>query len=639
MATAKYLELAVILKAVDQMTGTVRNAVGGTANAYSNLQNSQEKAQAAMQRGLTMGAGARVGLDILKKFVGAYGDVDEAQRDLRASIMRPGGYIDESLYKRFVSLSEYLSRRYAGTQMDYIEMIRAMKENRLDPKDILAGTGEAIAELSEVFKTAPAMAAIFAARLRNDMRVPSTEMQKMVDLALRLKRVGVGHTGDETISMLTEFYSKAGLGASNLKLYGTQNAMELGALGGMFIAKGQDAPSVGTTFRRILDNISNADKLKKVNDEAEKFGKHLVFFDKAGKFMGIKNFVGQLTTLQGMAPQDIASILGPAGSAQGMSGDVLKAIANTGKEDYADFLKRIADQGTLGQAVVEQQKGQNQQWKIAKSDIDNLTASIGKGYNPAVMTAIKLTQNWSNGMSGFVKNHSTTAGVIEGLAAVAVGGLAIGSAFSFLKAAWFYSGMARVGGFLADVSGLTTVTNTVGYIGSTISASFGGSLAAVTGVASGLAEIAAALATIYALYEAIPMIGKGIKSTYNGLVSEVEDTWNYQVNGIKPKGEPKRRTPMAMGEMESILRGAGANKARQEREKKKRDDMEPAMRSQLMKSPHSGEPALHYNPVITIQGNTTNDHMDVINKMLDSHKNEIGNMLRGMKNNNKRLDY
>lgn len=452
MSAGKYLELAVILKAVDQMSGPIRNALGSASSGYSQLLNSQEKAQLNMRKGLNMGAGAVVAIDLLKDLANKYGDVDDAQRDLRISMLKPGGGLDEKLYGKYIGLEKQLSNSYGESQASYIGMIRAMRENRIEGVDILGGIGNADAVLAKVFKTLPEESALFSARMKNDMKVPANEMLKMIDLVARLKQVGVGHTGSETITDLTEFYSKAGLGAVNLGLHGTNDAMELGALGGMFIAKGQDAPSVGTTFRRIFDNIANPKKFKLMNDEAAKFGKHLEFFDKAGKFKGVQNFVAQLSTLQGLSTQKITQILGPAGSAQGMSGDVLKFISMHGQSDYLDFLKRIADQGTLADKLAERMQGQNVEIQKATTAFENLEVNLGKTFNPTVIKATSLTSKFFNALSEFTEGHPLVTKVVAGLALLATGAMALGAAAHFANAAWTTWGAGSVFRWIAGTN-------------------------------------------------------------------------------------------------------------------------------------------------------------------------------------------
>jgi len=120
VANNKFLELAVVLSAVDSSLSRVTGrALSGINNGYSQLANNQQRADEAMRNGLKMGGGAKVAIDALAELSKKYGNVQEAQQDLRVSMMRAGGVIDEDVYKKDMELAEKLSAKYAGTQMAY----------------------------------------------------------------------------------------------------------------------------------------------------------------------------------------------------------------------------------------------------------------------------------------------------------------------------------------------------------------------------------------------------------------------------------------------------------------------------------------------------------------------------------------
>jgi 23S rRNA pseudoU1915 N3-methylase RlmH len=637
----KYLELAVILSAVDNMSGTIRNALNNTSSGYNSLANSQERADAQMRSGLKMGAGAKAAIDVLASLQKKYANVQEAQQDLRVSMLKPGGGIDERMYQKDVALAELLSKKYAGTQMAYYDMIRAMGENRIDGKDILGGIGNAVGALSELFNTMPAESALFAARMKNDMKVPAAEMIKMIDLVARLKQVGAGHTGAETIQNLTEFYSKAGLGATNLGLSGTHDAMELGALGGMYIAKGQDAPSVGTTFRRIFDNIANVKKMKEMNEEAAKFGKHLVFFDQAGKFKGVQNFVAQLSTLQGLGTSQISQILGPAGSAQGMSGDVLKSISLSGKDDFQNFLFRISDQADIMDKVTEKQKAYNQVARITESNVENMEANIGKSYNPLVQSAAKLTGEWANALSEVAKQHQTATATGAGAVGIVGGALALGSAIQFIRAVWNYSKLP----VLFSALGRTALFDTLAVGAERFAFSILRTvIPAIESMLVTLGEIALPLGLLYAVLKYPQQFGKAIKDISMPVLhapgaayDAIKKTWDYQVNGIKtPDVKSAPVGPLDFVKLNKQLDSAKHNQPNLTQFLK--DDLAKGSLGGPQKryeSPHAGT-TIHYAPQVSVYGENAGSNFK---KMLDDHKNELMRILNAQKNDHARFAY
>jgi hypothetical protein len=258
----KYLELAVILKAVDQMSGTVRSALGGASAGYNALANSQQRAQASMSKGMVMGAAAFMAIDALKSLADKFGDVDAAQRQLKISEMKPGGIVDGAAFEKQMVFVKALSNLYGEHQSAYVDMIKVMKNYHLDDSDILGGTGKSVALLSKLFESSPDAGALFASRMKTDFRVNADEMGKMVDMAVRLKQLNTGISGEEMLHNLTEFSAGIALSSQNLGMHGAKDASELQILGAMYTSKGIDAPQVATTLRRIFENITKPERLQ-----------------------------------------------------------------------------------------------------------------------------------------------------------------------------------------------------------------------------------------------------------------------------------------------------------------------------------------------------------------------------------------
>ena len=129
----------------------------------------------------------------------------------------------------------------------------------------------------------PGVIAEFAARMRNDMGIPVSDMGKMMDVIARTRNVGVGKTGQETVTEMNEYFSKVGLGLANLHVGGVQTGSDMAALGAVFMRRGISGQMVGTNFRRILDGLRDPERSGKANAVANQYGKNLEFFDKAGK--------------------------------------------------------------------------------------------------------------------------------------------------------------------------------------------------------------------------------------------------------------------------------------------------------------------------------------------------------------------
>lgn len=371
----KFLKVALILTAVDNMSKVVGGAASESAKKLQSIQSSAAKASQLIAAG-------EQGLKQLENFSDAFGEMQEAQQRLRVAMMGPGGFMDEDKFKRISDLTQTLSNKYSGSLAQYLDMVAVMKENRIDETDILGGIGESVAKLGELFRVPPAEIGQFAARLRNDMKVIPEDMGQMVDLVARLKNAGVGKTGSEAVQEMTEFYGKGGIGASNLGFFGVDAAKQLGALGGMFISKGVGGgQTVGTNFRRIFDGLRNADKLAKVNTVASQYGISLDFY-KDGKFLGLENFVKQLTKLSNLSPTAIGGVLEPFSGKQGLSTEFLDYLAKFGGTEYQEYMTKLNGQANLDEKMTELLKSMNIQATITKTNWENAKAAMAASYAP-----------------------------------------------------------------------------------------------------------------------------------------------------------------------------------------------------------------------------------------------------------------
>jgi TP901 family phage tail tape measure protein len=353
---------------------------------------------------------AKKGFDFLEKGADAFGDMEQAGNYLKASLMGKGGILDDDMYNKMFAYGKQLSATYTGTTAAYLDMERIMKQNRLKPEDILGGIGEQSAKLAIYFDNMlPAATAEFAAHMKTDMGVAAKEMYGVMDLVARIHDSGVGKTGQEAVDEMNQFFSKTGLGLANLHTQGLEASKQMGALGAVFMSRGFSGQSVGTNFRRILDGIASGDKVKKANEVAAMFHKHLEFFDKGGRFLGIDNFVNQLGKLRGMHPAAIEAILQPFSGKQGLSTDFMQFLANEGLNAYPEMKRKIDQQASLDEKVKALMAGQRMQEKIMQSNITNSWASLGSAIAAPYKQILGILNNVVVAVGKFMDEHPKLA--------------------------------------------------------------------------------------------------------------------------------------------------------------------------------------------------------------------------------------
>lgn len=396
-------KIAVMLTAFDKMSEIVNKATGNAEDKLKHMATMKFAEGSAL-----IGAGMSLAKS-LDPAIEAFGEAQAAGNELKASMMTKGGLLDEATYKKIYGLSNDLSDKYKGSTSSYLEMIKVLKNNRISEQDVLGGIGEATAKLADYFQMTPATIAEFAAHMKNDMGVSVGEMGKMMDMIARVHNSGVGKTGSEAVTEMNEFFSKASLGAANLGVQGIEASKSLGALGALFMSRGLSGQTVGTNFRRIFDGMRDAEKVKKANEVAGTFGKHLSLFDKHGKFLGIDNFVQQLGKLEKLSPSQIQAVLKPFGGKQGLSTDFLEYLGKHGLEGFKEYHDKLTSQATLDEKLKTIMGGLNYQQGVMQTSWTNLKATFGATLQPALSWFYETMNKIITKVRSFLDQHPAVA--------------------------------------------------------------------------------------------------------------------------------------------------------------------------------------------------------------------------------------
>lgn len=433
----KLLKIALMLTAIDNMSSTVNAA---TNNAMSQMKKMQQAGK-DLSNGFLMVAAGKAGMDALKPTVEAFGDMEEAGLRLQNAMMKDGGILDQKVYQKMYSYAQRLSDGYTGSTEDYLNMMRVLKNNRISEGDILGGIGEATAKLGHLFKMQPAEIGEFAAHMRNDMGVAVKDMNQVMDLTNRVHLLGVGKDGQEAVYHMNQFFSKVGLGLTNLKVGGIESAKAMGILGSIFMAKGISGESVGTNFRRILDGLRDPTKIAKANEVARQYGQTLSFYDKKGKFAGVENFIAQLDKLKGLSTTAVAEILKPFSGRQGLSTDFLELLAHSGVEDYNAYGKAAFSKATMTQQEANISRGLNQNRAIFASSWRNTMAEIGSTVGPMLTKMFMLLNKVAIALRNVVHNHPFLTKVVVALIALGSTALMIAGSIKIFKFAMHMADM------------------------------------------------------------------------------------------------------------------------------------------------------------------------------------------------------
>ena len=393
----KWMKIAVMLTAVDNMSAVVQNATDKAQKALNSM-SGIAVGQAFMDVG-------KAGLAGINKTINASANLQEAGAKLKALMMGKDGLYSQDTYNQIEKSTQQWSDVYANTQTSYIDMVRTLKANRISEKDILGGVGESAAQLADYFdRMNPAAIGLFAARMKNDFGIAAKEMPEMMDFLARMKDSGVGLTAEDAVTQMTDFYSKASLGLANLKTLGLQSAKELGAIGGYFISRGLSGATVGTNLRRIEDTIRTPEKLAEITEAAKKYGVALKFFD-GGKFLGIKNLVTEFSKLKGLDATKISEITKPFGGKMGLSTDFVDFISNYGTDKFKEFVNDEERQAKLMQKLKPIMESYNYQHQVMDTNLTNLEATMGKSLLPLYTWFMEKLTKVIVGLNKFFEDH------------------------------------------------------------------------------------------------------------------------------------------------------------------------------------------------------------------------------------------
>lgn len=442
----RVLETAVILGAKDEMSSVVASAVSKAKGSLADLSGGSALVKGLLGGGLAYGAKA-----MLDDSMEAYKQQEYTLANLRVLAMERGK-VNEELYAREEKFVTELSRMYSKSKEDYAKMFAIGLTNRISPEDMMGGIGESAAKLAKVFDNmAPDKAMLFFSRLKNDLRVSTSEMEKMANVIFKEKNLGVGINAEDTVQQLTEAYAKAGLGATNLGLEGAKAAEDLGILMGVFIAKGISGQTVGNNFRRIFDGIRDPEKMNKVLGRGKEYGIKLNFFDENGQFT-VKNFEQQLGKLSKVSTQARAYILNPFSGKQGLSTDFLEYLAKYGEDIkvFEDQYSKVAD---LNDAVKELQGTLLIQESITETNKVNLKATFGKAMADDIKYFNKLVNEAVLSLDDLVTQYPELAKVTGEF-------VLMGSA-----AAGLYGGLTMAGSYIPALNGMLTSLAANGFWG------------------------------------------------------------------------------------------------------------------------------------------------------------------------------
>lgn len=412
---ADLLKIAVVLTAVDQLSGAIRGITQRVGNDLTQLQG---KIKGTTDRLEQMGKAARIpGLALTggaQRAVVAFMDLESAATELQSALMKTGGVVGPE-FEQINDLAINLGNTLPGTTADFQAMMTMLMRQGVSANAVLNGMGEAAAYLGVQLKMPPAAAAEFVAKLQDATRTAEKDMLSLVDTIQRTFNLGVDPT-----NMLGAFGS-LGAAMDMIQMKGLQGAKALAPLVAMLDQSGLVGSSAGNALRKLFQAGFDAKKVSDANDVLKQFGVTLSFVNQQGEFAGLDNFFKQLAKFKALSTEARTMAISEL---WGNDDEVLRALTpliEKGAAGYAEMSARMREQASIQERIGAQLSTLRNLWEALSGTFTNVLAALGALWGPE----LKAVTVWLNEMSTRLQQMTgTSAGLFKWVTGLA-GGLGL----------------------------------------------------------------------------------------------------------------------------------------------------------------------------------------------------------------------
>jgi len=372
---------------IEQTTAAVKQqktAFDGLARQQRKLAELNEKHGKDMMRVGMVGAGGAAAMAAgskiaapLRSVVGAFMPAEDAQTQLRASMMQANGGVPAE-YGQILELATRLGDRLPGTTADFIEMMTMLRRQGMSAKTILGGLGESAAYLGVQLRMPVTAAAEFAAKLQDATQTAEGDMMGLTDLIQRGFYLGVDSgnmlQGFTKMSPVLDVIGEKGLGA----------ARKLAPLLVMMDQSGMAGESAGNAIRKVFQAGLDAKKLGKANAALQDAGAgfKLDFTNGKGEFGGIDQMFTQLDKLKALNSVQRVGVVKALFGDDAETLQVLNTLMAKGVDGYREVDAKMQAQADLRKRVDEQLGTVSASIEAAEGSFTNMLKDMGATVAP-----------------------------------------------------------------------------------------------------------------------------------------------------------------------------------------------------------------------------------------------------------------
>lgn len=450
---ADMFTIGMILSAVDQASGVFNRMCN---NAVTDLGRLQDKLRAVSDHMKQMGqqaAGAGLMMTgALQKTLSAFKDYEQAQVNLKVSVMQEGGIVDTKQFEKLSKLADQLGKDYMGSTEDFYKMFRVLTEQGMTAEKILGGVGKAVADFAAVTGEGYTESALKISKFQDSLGIAANDMVRFADMTSKAKFA----FGLDT----TEIYyalPHMGAGLKALSLQGIDASRGVLKLMGVLSQAGLPASEVGTSIGQLINRMGDLENIlerkrvfENIGPILNKYKIKLDFWDEKGNFAGLENMIKQFEKLNPLSQKEkVETMKHLFGDVAGKAVSILGSKGLTGWKEAEDMMQR---QASLGERMAAIQDTLAFKWDSFTGTVKNFTAAIGDSLNKSVGLKFILDKlnNAFDYARGWIKDHQKLAGAIGAVVAVSgVGLLAIGGGLMLLGMAtrMLAGGIGAIGTF------------------------------------------------------------------------------------------------------------------------------------------------------------------------------------------------
>ena len=398
---ANNLKIAVVLSAIDKMSGIINGPVNKSLDKIKELKKASQTK--FLEGGAMVATGAGI-IASLKPAIDAYEKAEVAATNFKSSLLDNNGQVTKD-YTAMVKQATELGNKLPGATPDFLQLYQALHDNGVKTQSILQGTGKAAAYLAVDLKMPMEAAGQYAARMRQSAGVADKDLTKFFDTISQLKTIGVN-----TDEMMYAFSRSSGT-LKQLGLQGLESARNMGVFFAMLNRNGQSGETAATSFNSIIQNILNPKIFAKAAAAASQFNIQFDFF-KNGKFLGIEHMIGQFEKLQKLDPTKAAKVIN-ALTGGGQDAQAMSIIIQNGLAGYKAMQDEINSKATLQQKLNEQLGTLTAIKEATAGTIENLMAAFGKGLEPVLKTASNMIGELASKVQLFIEANPQIAKMLS----------------------------------------------------------------------------------------------------------------------------------------------------------------------------------------------------------------------------------